>query len=211
MLIVKEGELMSTNPSEKRKLRFANPQILNPDTRVGYTIVNGGFRAGDWNNLFNGLGERLKREKISLEEKDRSLHVDTQIVKRCAELGLSMEQVQQMAARDKHDILYVLGLDLQTLKPLSSRPWLSMAAQTCSVSYRSAITHEMLLEVLSTGRVPQSASAPVSYFIDEAPLQMVVMAVENAAYESGLDISVIWRHVAQIAVAMSTTRLASVV
>lgn len=201
---------MSTKPPDKSKPRFANPQPLNLETRVGYTIVNDGFKIGDWDNLFAGLEERLKREKKSLEEKNRSSYADARVLERCAELGLSMEQVQQLASRAMCNILYLLALDSQTLKPLSSRRWLSMAAQTCSVSYQSVITPEMLLEVLSTGNVSQSVSAPVSHFINEAPLQVVLMAVKDAAHESGLDISVIWRHVAQIAMTISSTRLAPV-
>ncbi|WP_292042170.1 hypothetical protein [Massilia sp. UBA6681] len=113
---------MSTNPTKKRKLRFANPQPLNPDTRIGHTIVDGGFRVGDWDHLFTGLGKRLKRERISLEEKARSLDASNQILERCAELGLSIDQVQQLAGKDEQDILYILGLDPQTLKPLSPQP-----------------------------------------------------------------------------------------
>ncbi|WP_292042172.1 hypothetical protein [Massilia sp. UBA6681] len=70
------------------------------------------------------------------------------------------------------------------------------------------MTSEMLLEVLSTGKVSQSVTATVSHFIDETPLQVVVMAVKDAAHESGVDISVLWRDVAQIAETMSSTRLA---
>lgn len=136
---------------------------------------------------------------------------DAAILQRCADLGLSLDQVQQLAARSGHDIPHVLRLDPRTMQPLRSQPWLWMAAQTCSVSYRTAITPEVLLEVLSTGNVPQSVFAPVSHFIDEAPLQVVIMAIEAAAHESGLDISLIWRHVAQIAQTMSITgRLAPV-
>jgi len=62
--------------------------------------------------------------------------------------------------------------------------------------------------VLSTGVFPQSLSAPIFHFINEAPIQVVVMAIEEAAHESGLNISLIWRNVAQIAKAMSSNRLA---
>lgn len=198
---------MGTNPPNKRKLRFADPQPLNFDTRVGHAIVDGGFRVGDWNNFFVGLEERLKHERDALEEKNRSTCAGTQVLERCAKLGLSLDQAQQLAARGGHDILYVLGLDPQTMCPLRSRRWLWMAAQTCSVSYRSAITPEILLEVLSTGYFAQSVSASVLHFLDEAPIQIVVMSVEEAACESGLDISLIWRNVAQISMALCSTRL----
>lgn len=67
---------MSKNLPKNRKLRFANPQPLNLDTLVGRTIVDGGFKVSDWDNLFGGLEERLKRERNALEEKDMCLYSD---------------------------------------------------------------------------------------------------------------------------------------
>ncbi|WP_281913443.1 hypothetical protein [Massilia varians] len=201
---------MSTKPLDKRKLRFANPQPLNLDSRVGQTTVNDGFIVGDWDRLFTGLERQLKRQRNSLAEKNRFLHADPQILKRCAELSLSTDQVQQLAVLDGCSISYLLGLDPHTLEPLRSQSWLLIAAKTCSISNRSMITPEVLFEVLSTGNVPQSASPSISHFINEAPLQVVVMTVEEAAQESGLNISAIWHYVAQIARAMSSTRLALV-
>lgn len=111
---------MSTNPHNERKLRFANLQPLNLNTRVGQAIVNGGFRAGDWDDLVAGFRERLKRERNVLKEKNRSFSTDNRVLERCAELGLSMDQVQQLAAQDGCSIFYLLGLDPQTLEPLRS-------------------------------------------------------------------------------------------
>lgn len=131
--------------------------------------------------------------------------------KRCTSLGLSLRQVQQLAeaARPPTDPLHVLGLDLPTLCPLTTRRWLWMAAQTCSVSYRLAITAEELLEVLTTGDGTPTVISPIIHLPEEAPLQIVIMAVEQASQKSGVAISKIWCNLGQIAAAWSTTHLTS--
>jgi hypothetical protein len=92
---------------------------------------------------------------------------------------------------------------------LKPRRWLWMAAQTCSLSYREPLTPQGLLEVLTTGAVPPAAVATIVHFLEEAPIQVVVMAIEQAAQQSGVAIAQIWRHVDQIAAAWSSTRLRS--
>lgn len=133
------------------------------------------------------------------------------IIARCAALGLSLAQVQRLAGADHslQDLAYVLGLDGYTLTPLKPRRWLWMAAQTCSVSYRETLTPEGLLAVLTTGALPPEDVATFLHFLEEAPLSMVVMAIEQAAGQSGAPIAQLWRNVDRIAAAWSSTRLRS--
>lgn len=93
----------------------------------------------------------------------------------------------------------MLGLDLATLAPLESRRWLWMATQTASVNYLETLTPEELLEILTTGEVPAAFAPHVWHLLDEAPIQVVVLAVEQAARQSGTPIETIWRNVALIA------------
>lgn len=81
-----------------------------------------------------------------------------------------------------------------------------MVAQTASVSYRRILTPETLLEILTTGDVPPLFLSHVLHVLDEASIQSVVMAVEQAAQESGIPIAVIWRNVAQISEKMQSHR-----
>jgi hypothetical protein len=90
-------------------------------------------------------------------------------------------------------------LDLATLAPLEPRRWLWMAAQTASVSYLETLTPEELLDVLTTGDVPAAFAPHVWHLLDEAPIQVVVLAVEQAARQSGTPIETIWCNVARIA------------
>jgi hypothetical protein len=134
------------------------------------------------------------------------------IIARCTALGLSLVQVQRLAGVDYSllDLAHVLGLDGFTLVPLKPRRWLWMAAQTCSVSYRVKLTPERLLLVLTTGILPPADVPTFLHFLEEAPLSIVVMAVEQAAQESGVAIKQIWRNIDQIAAAWSSTRLRSI-
>lgn len=122
---------------------------------------------------------------------------------RCDALGLSLAHAQRLAAATDHvgppALLWVLGLDLATLTPLKPRRWLWMAAQTASVSYREILTPEALLAILTTGAVPAAFAAHVGHLLDEAPIQLVIMAVEQAAQQSGTPIETIWRNVERIA------------
>lgn len=120
---------------------------------------------------------------------------DTAIASRCAELGLSLPQVQALADAGPFTstVEQVLGLDS---KP--GKRWLWMAAQTSSVSYRGTLTPEILLGVLVIGDVPAEFGAHIVHFVEEAPIPMVVQAVEEASRQSGMPISEIWANVRRL-------------
>jgi hypothetical protein len=134
------------------------------------------------------------------------------ILTRCAALGLSLAQVQRLAGVDNslQALAWILGLDSVTLTPLKPRRWMEMAASTSSVSYRVVLTPEILLEVLTTGTVPPAYASTLLHFLEEAPIQVVVMSVEQAAQQSGVAIEQIWHHVDQIGAAWASTRLRSI-
>ena len=99
------------------------------------------------------------------------------------------------------------GIGLYDLAVLKPRRWLWMAAQTSSVSYRGILTPEVLLAILTTGEVPPEFTSHVLHLLEEAPIQIVVMAVEQAAQQSGVPIETIWRNVAQLADEMQSRRI----
>lgn len=120
---------------------------------------------------------------------------DAAIAARCAGLGLSRPQAQALADAGPFPstVEQVLGFDN---KP--SKRWLWMAAQTSSVSYRGTLTPEILLGVLVIGDVPAEFSAHIAHFVEEAPIPMVVQAVEEASQQSGMPISEIWENVRRL-------------
>jgi hypothetical protein len=52
---------------------------------------------------------------------------------------------------------------------------------------------------LTTGEVPAAFAPHLGHLLDDAPIQIVVMAVEQAAQQSRIPIEAIWRNVERIA------------
>ncbi len=124
---------------------------------------------------------------------------------RCATLGLSRAQAQASADANPfpfnlapHDLPYMLGLDSATLTPRPPKAWLAMAAQTSSCSYKGTLTSETLLGVLVIGEVPAEFAAHIGCFLSEVSAQVFVLSIEQAAQQSGIPISEIWRNVARL-------------
>jgi hypothetical protein len=120
---------------------------------------------------------------------------DAAIAARCAKLGLSRPQAQALADAGPFPstVEQVLGFDN---KP--GKRWLWMAAQTSSVSYEDTLTPEALLGVLVIGVVPVEFGAHILHFVEEAPIPMVVQAVEEASQQSGMPISEIWANMRRL-------------
>ena len=97
-------------------------------------------------------------------------------------------------------LLQVLGTQLQ-LAPHVARPGLAAnraalktAAQTASVSYREALSAAALAGALASGELPARYLAHISTLLDEAPVAVVVAAVEAAAQLAGTPPARVWNH-----------------
>jgi len=160
-----------------------------------------------WPDMVLG-GRKLGRsdyERLTLED-------EKAVRDRREALGLSFAQAQRLVAEnDRTDpgpqsLLRVRGSDFSILAPLKSRRWLWIAAQTSNVSYRGTLMLEALLGILTTGEVPTDFVAHVYHLLDEAPIYLMVMAVEQSAQQSGIPIQTIWRNVERIANGMRSRR-----
>lgn len=127
---------------------------------------------------------------------------------RCRALGISLDHACRLAAAadslDSRSIKRVLGLDLVRSK--IPRRWVWMAAKTCSVSYRLEITEEELADILSNGTVPDKFISHIGHLLDEAPIQVVVMAVEQVAAAKSLPIIEVWRNIESISQSIGSRR-----
>jgi transcriptional regulator with XRE-family HTH domain len=128
-------------------------------------------------------------------------------------LGLSQERLARLAGLSRATInqletgtlvdlgvaklaalMDLVGLRLDAGARPSSHHGLLMASRTASVSYKQTIDAAQLAQALATGDVPANLVPHVSTFIDEAPLPLVVSAVEEAAQRGGVPPKRIWRH-----------------
>ena len=78
------------------------------------------------------------------------------------------------------------------------------AAQTASTSYRALLPADTLTTAIRTGKIPDAFRAHFATLLDEAPIPIVVSAVE-AAFRNHVPKS-IWRSVAKWAKELNCTR-----
>lgn len=123
--------------------------------------------------------------------------------------GLSRQTVQQLEAGTIGDLSFgrlvkllgVLGLSFSppSIKAREKKCGLWMAAKNASVSYRGELNSDQLQQALATGQVPANHKSHLLHFLDETPLQVVVMAVEETAHLEAVSPARIWACVAQLA------------
>ncbi len=128
---------------------------------------------------------------------------------------LSRQTVQRLEAGTIKDlgfqrltrVLNVLGLSLDapSLGARQRKKGLWMAAKTSSVSYHREMTDEELKQALSSGTAPSGLKANLMHFLDEAPLPIVVMAVEETAQQEGVDPANIWGNVSKLGKQLGST------
>jgi transcriptional regulator with XRE-family HTH domain len=121
---------------------------------------------------------------------------------------LSRQTVQRLEAGTITDLsfqrltrlLSILGLNLDTpsLAARQRKKGLWMAAKTSSVSYRREMSSEELEHALSSGTAPEALQSNLLHFLDEAPLPVVVMAVEETAQQEQVNPAVIWTNVGKL-------------
>lgn len=104
-------------------------------------------------------------------------------------------------------LLGLLGMSFNATPRDKKSPALKMAAQTASTSYRKILPPEVLKDILKTGNVPDDYKAHVMTLLDEAPVPLVLRAIEEAANEIDMPIKKILNNVSDLAKSLHTHRL----
>lgn len=130
--------------------------------------------------------------------------------------GLSRQTVHQLEAGTIRDLSFKRTVNLLRIVGLNFGPisvnarekkrGLWMAAKNASVSYRGELTSDQLQQALATGQVPANHKSYLLHFLDETPLPIVVMAVEETAHLEGIAPTHIWACIAQLASQLGSTR-----
>ena len=123
-------------------------------------------------------------------------------------VGLENGSLNDLGINRAARVLSVLGLDMPSPTTLArqKKRGLWMAARNASVSYANELEPEMLGAVLATGEVPASYAAHLAHLLDEAPVPIMVMAVEEAAASAHVPPRAIWRNVTKLAQSLSVHR-----
>ena len=130
--------------------------------------------------------------------------------------GLSRSTINQLETGTIVDLgcaklialLDLLGLALDAAERPQRDNALALASRTASVSYKEALTPEALAAALLEGQLPASITAQVATLLDEAPLSIIVGAVDEVARDSHCSAKTLWKHLVQWAHDLQSPRKA---
>jgi transcriptional regulator with XRE-family HTH domain len=160
-------------------------------------------KALDLSNL--GAIVRERREVLGLTQ---SRLAQLSGLSRQTLVGLEASALSDLGFNRVAQVLAVLGLDLDppSLAARSRKRGLWMAAKNASVSLAHEVSPDTLGHALVTGSVPKGCAAHLTHLLDEAPVPLVVMAVEEAAASVGVAPRAVWRNVAMLARSLAVHR-----
>ncbi len=123
-------------------------------------------------------------------------------------VGLEAGALSDLGFNRVAQVLAVLGLDLDlpSQSARSRKRGLWMAAKNASVSYAHEMPPDTLGHALVSGNVPIGYAAHLTHLLDEAPVPLVVMAVEEAASNEGVSPKAVWRNLGKLARALAVHR-----
>ncbi len=140
--------------------------------------------------------------------------IGLQVAHRRTDLGLTQERLAKLGNLSRSTILHLengtlkdlgaaklfsllslLGLDISMQGQQKQQNALEAASQTASVSYKNKLTSSDLAKSLASGRISDANFPYMATLLDEAPLPMIVSAVEAAAKVSKIPPKAIWKNI----------------
>lgn len=114
--------------------------------------------------------------------------------------GLENGSLNDLGFNRLCQVMTVLGLTpgMPSVGPRSAKKALWMAASTANVSYKTQLTSADLAHTLATGNLPQQFIPQVAKLLEEAPVPLLVMAVEEAASQERVPPQLVWKNIAAI-------------
>lgn len=103
-------------------------------------------------------------------------------------------------------VLHLLGIDISAQTRPSKANALALLSQTVSVSYRHALTPAELTKALVQGTWPEAITPHLATLLDEAPLPLILGAVEQVARKTHTPPKTLWKHLVQWAQALQSPR-----
>ena len=154
-----------------------------------------------------GYAVRVRRAALGLSQAQLA-HLSG--LSRQTLIGLENGTLTDLGVNRVGQVMAVLGLDSPGPDTVARRKkrGLWMAAKTANVSYARELAPEALEQALASGDVPPPFAPHLTHLLDEAPVPIIVMAVEEAASRAHLPPRQVWRNVAKLAESLSVHRRA---
>ena len=148
--------------------------------------------------------------KVGKRRTDLGLTQD-RLAKLC---GLSRSTIHHLEKGTLNDLgaakllalLSLVGLDVITQEHSKRHHGLDMASKTASVSYKTQLQSSDLSYSLAYGQLPENIYPHIATLLDEAPLEIIVSAVEEAAAENHVAPKLIWKNINRWAHEMRSPR-----
>ena len=148
--------------------------------------------------------------KVGKRRTDLGLTQD-RLAKLC---GLSRSTIHHLEKGTLNDLgaakllalLSLLGLEVITQEHSKKHHGLDMASKTASVSYKTQLQSSDLSYSLAYGQLPENIYPHIATLLDEAPLEIIVSAVEEAAAENHVAPKLIWKNINRWAHEMRSPR-----
>jgi transcriptional regulator with XRE-family HTH domain len=103
-------------------------------------------------------------------------------------------------------LLDLVGINLDAGTRKGHMHALESVSQTASVSYKTVLEPETFAAALIDGALPARITAHVATMLDEAPLSLIVAAVEEVAIKSNLAPKLLWKNLIAWAHALHSPR-----
>jgi transcriptional regulator with XRE-family HTH domain len=117
--------------------------------------------------------------------------------------GLSRATINQLETGSLVDLgvaklialLDLVGINLDAGARKGHQGALQSVSQSASVSYKTLLDPAVLAAALVDGALPKGITPHVAAMLDEAPLSLIVAAVEEVASSSSMSPKLLWKHV----------------
>jgi DNA-binding XRE family transcriptional regulator len=119
---------------------------------------------------------------------------------------LEKGSLKDLGAAKLLSLLSLMGMDLITQEHTKTSHGLDMACKTASVSYKTKLQSSDLSYSLACGELPERIYPHVATLLDEAPLAIIISAVEEAAKINHITPKVIWKNIHRWAQDMHSPR-----
>ena len=116
--------------------------------------------------------------------------------------GLSRATINQLETGSLVDLgaaklialLSLVGINLDAGPRQGHDDALQSVSQSASVSYKTVLEPAQLVAALVDGALPEGITPHIATMIDEAPLSLIVAAVEEVALGNRMSPKLLWKH-----------------
>ena len=116
--------------------------------------------------------------------------------------GLSRATINQLETGSLVDLgatklialLDLVGINLDASTRKGHQHALQSVSQSASVSYKSVLDPAALAAAMVDGVLPERLTPHIATLLDEAPLSLIVAAVEEVATTSSMSPKLLWKH-----------------